>query len=78
MISGLITHLRYLIVRSERGALSGGLGIDGMRDSFRDTYPEAWRIATRIAELLAERIGQPLGDDEVLYIALHVARTRAL
>ncbi|MFF0746877.1 PRD domain-containing protein [Streptomyces sp. NPDC004111] len=68
-----ITHVRYLFVRiQQHRQLSGhestiGLGI-------RQHYPEATRTALRLARIVELRLEQHLSEDEVSYLALHVAR----
>lgn len=73
-IARFITHLRYLLVRHERGRASSAFQFTGLQQSLRSEHPEIWGTAGRIADLLAERLGGPVGLDERLYIALHVAR----
>ncbi|HEY0186881.1 MAG TPA: PRD domain-containing protein [Cellulomonas sp.] len=73
-VSRLITHLRYLIVRKEQGGSPETPQFQQMGESFRTAHPAAWATAVRIADRLSTALGQPVLDDEVLYIALHVAR----
>lgn len=68
-----ITHLRYLFVRiSQHRQLSGEHSTIGV--AIRGAYPEAAECARRLAELLEIRLGTALSEDEVSYLALHVAR----
>jgi beta-glucoside operon transcriptional antiterminator len=68
-----VTHLRYLFVRiQQHQQLRGEAGAIGV--AIRAAYPEAAACATRLAALLELRLGAALTDDEVSYLALHVAR----
>jgi beta-glucoside operon transcriptional antiterminator len=75
-IGRFITHLRYLFVRiHQHRQLEEGQTVIGT--AIRTAYPEAADCARRLAELLEIRLGAPLTDDEVSYLALHVARVVA-
>lgn len=74
-ISGarFITHVRYLFVRvhqhrqlTETDSLIG--------EAIRTSYPEATRTARRLATIVQLRLGAELTEDEISYLALHVAR----
>ncbi|HEY0215339.1 MAG TPA: PRD domain-containing protein [Cellulomonas sp.] len=68
-----ITHLRYLLVRRERGvALPDLQGV--LRETVREQHPRAFASAELIRDLLEERFGYQVTGDEVLYLSLHVAR----
>lgn len=72
-VARFVTHLRYLLVRQQRGVplpdLQGTL-----RDTVREQHPRAFASAEVIRDLLEERFGYQVTGDEVLYLALHVAR----
>ncbi|WP_144790518.1 PRD domain-containing protein [Kocuria palustris] len=72
-VARFITHLRYLFVR-----VSSGRQLQGERSSIgeaiRTTYTEAHRCALRVAALLELRLDSRISDDEVAYLALHIAR----
>ncbi|MBQ1090452.1 PRD domain-containing protein [Streptomyces sp. B93] len=68
-----ITHVRYLFVRiQQRRQLKGQESTIGK--GIRQHYPEATRTAQQLATIVELRLGQQLSDDEVSYLALHVAR----
>jgi beta-glucoside operon transcriptional antiterminator len=75
-VGRFITHLRYLFVRvhqhKQLSAEHTGIGA-----AIRAAYPEATECAVRLAALLELRLGAALTDDEVSYLALHVARVAA-
>lgn len=72
-VGRFVTHLRYLFVRihnhkqldQEHSAVGTAI---------RAAYPDAFECAVRLAGLLELRLGSPLTDDEISYLALHVAR----
>lgn len=71
-----ITHMRYLFVRARQGTqLREGMAV--LSESLQHSHPEAVACAGRLAAVLALRLGEPLTDDEIAYLALHVARLEA-
>jgi len=75
-VGRFITHLRYLFVRihqhkqlDQKHSPIGAV--------IRATYPHEVECALRLASLVELRLGSPLTDDEVSYLALHVARVAA-
>ena len=75
-IGRFITHLRYLLVRiHQHRQLDEGQSAIGV--AIRTAYPAAAECARRLAELLEIRLGAPLTEDEVSYLALHIARVVA-
>lgn len=75
-IGRFITHLRYLFVRiHQHRQLQEGSSAIGV--AIRTAYPDAAECARRLAELLEIRLGAPLTEDEISYLALHVARVVA-
>lgn len=75
-VGRFITHLRYLFVRiHQHRQLTDEHSSVGA--AIRQSYPEAADCARRLAELIEIRLGTPLTDDEVSYLALHVARVAA-
>lgn len=72
-IGRFITHLRYLFVRIHQNrqlsAEHSAIGI-----AIRQAYPGPLECAQRLAAILELRLGVPLTDDEISYLALHVAR----
>ncbi|WP_407343174.1 PRD domain-containing protein [Pengzhenrongella phosphoraccumulans] len=75
-VGRFITHLRYLFVRihqhKQLDEKHSPIGV-----VIRATYPREAECALRLAALLELRLGAPLTDDEVSYLALHVARVAA-
>lgn len=68
-----ITHLRYFFVRARDGRqLKEGMAV--LASSLEVSHPEAVQCAQRLARVLELRLGVPLTEDEVAYLALHVAR----
>ncbi|HEY8718875.1 PRD domain-containing protein [Pengzhenrongella sp.] len=75
-VGRFITHLRYLFVRiHQHKQLDQKLSPIGA--VIRETYPHEVECALRLADLLELRLGSTLTDDEVSYLALHVARVAA-
>ena len=75
-VGRFITHLRYLFVRihqhKQLDQKHSPIGV-----VIRATYPHEVQCALRLASLVELRLGSPLTDDEVSYLALHVARVAA-
>lgn len=68
-----ITHVRYLFVRiQQHRQLAGQESTIGR--GIRENFPEATRTAQQLATIVQLRLGQPLSEDEISYLALHVAR----
>ncbi|MFC0675470.1 PRD domain-containing protein [Brachybacterium hainanense] len=68
-----ITHVRYLFVRiHQHRQLTGQESTIGR--GIRENFPEATRTAQQLATIVELRLGQGLSEDEVSYLALHVAR----
>ncbi|MFD0319261.1 PRD domain-containing protein [Streptomyces flavalbus] len=68
-----ITHVRYLFVRiQQHRQLKGQESTIGK--GIRQHYPDATRTAQQLATIVELRLGQQLSDDEISYLALHVAR----
>ncbi len=72
-VTRFITHLRYLFLRQERGALPGG---DQQRlyEVVRTSHPGEFACGEEIKALLEDRFAWKLNQNEVLYLTLHVAR----
>ena len=75
-VGRFVTHLRYLFVRihqhKQLDEKHSPIGV-----VIRATYPHEVECALRLASLLELRLGSPLTEDEVSYLALHVARVAA-
>ncbi|MGW1532311.1 PRD domain-containing protein [Streptomyces aureus] len=72
-VARFITHVRYLFVRiQQHQQLTGQEATIGV--GIRQHYPEATRTAQQLATIVELRLGRRLSEDEVSYLALHVAR----
>lgn len=71
-VARFVTHLRYLFVRLDQGR-DLPPGPSALAPVVREAHPRSWRTAERLREVL-EMDARPLGEDEVTYLALHVAR----
>ncbi|MBT0565873.1 PRD domain-containing protein [Williamsia sp. CHRR-6] len=72
-----ITHMRYFVVRAHTDRQLDR-GMSAAAEAIRTSLPEAYQAATRLQSLLELRLSITMTDDEVTYLALHVARlTRA-
>lgn len=68
-----ITHARYLFVRIHQHRQLAEQS-SAISDAIRRNYPEATRTAQQLATIVELRLGSRLTDDEIAYLALHVAR----
>lgn len=75
-VTRFITHLRYLFLRQEKGALPGA---DQQRlyDVVQESNPAELACAHEVATLLERRFDWHLSRNEVLYLTLHIARLTA-
>ncbi|KAB1981713.1 PRD domain-containing protein [Streptomyces triticiradicis] len=72
-VARFITHVRYLFVRiQQHQQLTGQESTIGK--GIREHYPEATHTAQQLATIVELRLGRNLSEDEVSYLALHVAR----
>ena len=72
-VARFITHLRYLFVRQQQGVPPPDMqGV--LLEAVRSQHPDAVDAARAIQDLLRERYDWTVTGDEVLYLALHVAR----
>lgn len=74
--SRFVTHLRYLFARLASGAEGQGPGAE-LLPTLSARNPQETRVAHELAELIGGSFGRRPSDDEVAYLALHVARLRA-
>ncbi len=75
-VSRFITHLRYLFLRQEKGDVPGG-DQHRLYELVRRTQPTEFGCANDIRVMLEKRFGWDLGENEILYLTLHVARLTA-
>ncbi|MEA5118282.1 MAG: PRD domain-containing protein [Propionicimonas sp.] len=75
-VGRFVTHLRYLFVRihnhRQLDQQHSGVGV-----AIRQAYPEAAECAVRVARVLELRLDATLTEDELSYLALHIARVAA-
>ena len=72
-VARFITHLRYLFVRIHQHQQLTDEPAPVMK-VIRESYPAALRCARTIASLLELRLDTDISDDEIAYLAMHVAR----
>ncbi|SDB81350.1 transcriptional antiterminator, BglG family [Raineyella antarctica] len=71
-----ITHLRYFFIRMRKGEqLSEGHDI--LVAAIQEAYPQAYSCALKLAAVLELRLGDAITDNEIVYLAMHVARLSA-
>ena len=70
------THLRYLFLSQLSGRRHAPL-IAELAKSFSHEEPRAYACARRIAAYLTEKMRWQIGDDETIYLALHIQRMTA-
>ncbi len=75
-VTRFITHLRYLFLRQQKGAVSGG-DQHQLFDLVKASQPREYACAVGVKDMLEERFGWDLNENEVLYLTLHVARLTA-
>lgn len=68
-----ITHLRYFFARATSNRQIND-GVSVLRASLEATHPAAVDCALKLAAVLELRLGQAVSQDEVAYLALHIAR----
>ncbi|GAA1441592.1 PRD domain-containing protein [Leifsonia poae] len=75
-VSRLVTHLRYLFLRQQRGTMSqsGQVALDA---EIRGALPREYECARAVSQLLADRWGTPVTSEETLYLTLHIGRLSA-
>lgn len=75
-VARFAAHLRFLFLRRRDGNRPVESDI-GLREAVRVAKPAEYDAAVAIGELLRERFDWTVGEDEVLYLALHVSRLTA-
>lgn len=76
-VSRFITHLRYFARRQDSPQEKPTDAFSSLYSSLRATHPREVDCAEHVGALLRERQGWAVGQDEVLYLALHVSRLTA-
>ncbi|MGL4523536.1 MAG: PRD domain-containing protein [Bacilli bacterium] len=72
--SRLVTHLRFVIERATKGEHL----INPMKEYIQEKLKEMYEIAQGLAQFLFESYGITLSDDEISFLALHLARVKNL
>lgn len=72
-VARFITHLRYLFVRLQNTSQLDGEHT-AVGEAILASYPDAAECARTLATIIELRFDQVLTDDEVAYLALHIAR----
>ncbi|KAB8294621.1 PRD domain-containing protein [Bifidobacterium avesanii] len=72
-VGRFITHLRYLFVRIHQHRQLNDEP-EPVTAAIRESYPDALKCARTIAAVLELRLGTDVSEDEIAYLALHVAR----
>ena len=67
-------HLRYFLVRARTAVQIEDGTASLVAEALRASNPDAYRMALRIRDLLEMRLNTTVTEDEVAYLALHVAR----
>ncbi|MFT3876272.1 MAG: PRD domain-containing protein [Propioniciclava sp.] len=67
------THLRYFFARARKGLQLEG-DAPGVGAALSTQHPRSYQLAERIRALLELRLNHPVSNDEVVYLALHIAR----
>ncbi|KAB7789271.1 PRD domain-containing protein [Bifidobacterium cebidarum] len=75
-VGRFITHLRYLFIRIHQNKQLVDEPAPIVK-AIREAYPEALRCASTIGGLLELRLDADVSEDEVAYLAMHVARVTA-
>ena len=75
-VARFVTHLRYLFYRQQQGTRFADVGAP-LVQAVRAAHPREYDCGVRVAELLTTRFAWDVGGEEVLYLALHVARLTA-
>ncbi|KAA8826675.1 PRD domain-containing protein [Bifidobacterium reuteri] len=75
-VGRFITHLRYLFIRVHQHRQLDGEPAP-IIEAIRAAYPKAIRCASTIRSLLELRLDADISEDEVAYLAMHVARVTA-
>ncbi|RSX58869.1 PRD domain-containing protein [Bifidobacterium samirii] len=72
-VGRFITHLRYLFVRIHQGKQLNDEP-PMIIEAIAGSHPEAMKCARTIASVLELRLETDISDDEIAYLAMHVAR----
>lgn len=72
-VARFITHMRYLFVRIHQGKQLE-CEPSAIVAAIRESFPEAMQCAGECAAVIELRFGADISEDELSYMALHVAR----
>lgn len=76
-VARFVTHLRYLFVRTDQktqAQASKETSMPLVIEAIRSSYPKAFACAQKVLLLLEMHLSQELTDDELTYLAIHIAR----
>lgn len=68
----LVAHLRYLLDTVSRG----GVTPNPLLHRIEAEFPEAMALARELGDEISRRLGRPVGDSDLGYVALHLAKLR--
>ncbi|HEY8415896.1 MAG TPA: PRD domain-containing protein [Thermaerobacter sp.] len=68
----LAAHLRYLVDTVSRGEVTP----NPLLHRIEAEFPEAMALARELGAEIARRLGRPVGDSDLGYVALHLAKLR--
>ncbi|MDN4471776.1 PRD domain-containing protein [Demequina zhanjiangensis] len=74
--SRFVTHVRYLIARSLEGKAAPALDVR-VAEALRTANSTEYAVASEVAGVLEEEFEFAVGEDERLYLTVHVARLAA-
>ena len=71
-VQRLVVHVRFFVQR-----VLGGTPQDvpsPLYQMVRESYPEAYSVAERVRVFVEGKIGRQIGDEEITYLIIHIAR----
>ncbi len=70
-----LTHLRFFALRFARQETIKGQPTDAfLMDQVKKKYPEAYRCSEKISKYIEKEYQWTIGDDEKIYLTLHIQR----
>lgn len=69
-----ITHLKFFAERLFSGKTYKNQDIDNMLELVRRKHPKECACVEKIAQFLKDRYGYSLGEEEILYLSIHISR----
>lgn len=71
--SRFVSHLRYLLMRGEKGEKLSTENT-GIYESVKEMFPSVYQCAESINHFLLDEFGYTFGEEELLYLMLHINR----